>query len=432
MYATLAEIRQQGQLSCFIMDLDQLKTIAIIGLINGAVETEKKLEKYLTDKVADLVLNNVNLHEDDKKLRIEELERIIERDRYAIKILGIVLDYATHTISSTEYRNQLKKLMREHARSQKNIKRKLIIDDNDDIDVNQIDPLKKSDSTEFIFDEYQAEFAQNRLKRKQSILRAKNLGNNNSLREAAVLSANSTTKTSNPEKLEAEKQERERENQKNNDENFDSLSEEQVAGGGGGGGGGGLPGLIASLSGGEEGSDIGALLGAITGLVSQLFGPGGLDVPSLISSGTSLVAGLLGGGKNFGTVLGEYIGLALDGFSGGGGADPDNEDGPPKPGLFIRHFVRNFMKAKNRMPSDSSEENDNGNDNGGTNGGQNHSKNSDSFSFLKHIVSAIAGGITSFILNASLGSSSGSSKGSASLSSTSSNSSSDLAHKHHH
>lgn len=48
--------------------------------------------------------------------------------------------------------------------------------------------------------------------------------------------------------------------------------------------------------------------------------PGGLDIESLIGTGTSLIAGLLGGDDNFGKVLGVYVGTALDGLSGGGGA----------------------------------------------------------------------------------------------------------------
>ena len=48
--------------------------------------------------------------------------------------------------------------------------------------------------------------------------------------------------------------------------------------------------------------------------------PGGLDVPGLISTGTSLISGLLGGDENFGKVLGGYVGTAIDGLSGGGGA----------------------------------------------------------------------------------------------------------------
>lgn len=44
------------------------------------------------------------------------------------------------------------------------------------------------------------------------------------------------------------------------------------------------------------------------------------DIPSLLSTGTSLIAGLLGGDENFGKVLGSYIGIAVEGLSGGGGA----------------------------------------------------------------------------------------------------------------
>lgn len=38
------------------------------------------------------------------------------------------------------------------------------------------------------------------------------------------------------------------------------------------------------------------------------------------TSGTSLLAGLLGGDENFGKVLGDYVGLSVEGLSGGGGA----------------------------------------------------------------------------------------------------------------
>ena len=85
-------------------------------------------------------------------------------------------------------------------------------------------------------------------------------------------------------------------------------------------GNGGIGGLFASLSGGEGGSDVGALLGAISGVITNLFGPGGLDIPSLLSTGTSLIAGLLSGDENFGTVLANYIGISVEGLSGGGGA----------------------------------------------------------------------------------------------------------------
>lgn len=36
--------------------------------------------------------------------------------------------------------------------------------------------------------------------------------------------------------------------------------------------------------------------------------PGGLDVPSVIGTGTALLASLLAGDENFGKVLGNYVG----------------------------------------------------------------------------------------------------------------------------
>ncbi|KAL7026628.1 hypothetical protein ACKWTF_005107 [Chironomus riparius] len=188
-------------------------------------------------------------------------------------------------------------------------------------------------------------------------------------------------------------------------------------------GGGGLAGLIAGLSGGEEGSDVGALVGALSGVVTSLFGPGGLDVPSLISTGTSLLAGLLGGDDNFGKVLATYLGIAVEGFSEGGGADnngaffgnfvgtlfaqlsadPEEDDAPPKPKIFFENFLKGFDQSKQKR---------------GTNEPSSHKNYI--FEFLSNIISSVVGGITNLILNSSLGSSGGSSQGAADLSAGSS------------
>ncbi|XP_067641919.1 uncharacterized protein [Eurosta solidaginis] len=206
-----------------------------------------------------------------------------------------------------------------------------------------------------------------------------------------------------------------------------------------GGGGGGLVGIITSLSGGEGGSDIGALIGALTGVISTLFGPGGLDIESLISTATSLISGLLAGNKNFGTVLGIYIGTAFDGLSGGGGAvnngqfignllgtvyaqlsaDPEDDDLRPNPLLFARNLISSFVEAKNRKESDEEVDDERRSDSyrlqSGKNKGDAGGGGSDSGGFIKHIASHIVGGIVSLILNASLGASGGASHASASL-----------------
>ncbi|XP_049544044.1 uncharacterized protein LOC125956308 [Anopheles darlingi] len=190
------------------------------------------------------------------------------------------------------------------------------------------------------------------------------------------------------------------------------------------GGPGGLVGLIASLSGGgDEGSDVGALIGTLSGLITNLFGPGGLDIPGLLGTGTSLIAGLLGGDDNFGKVLGSYVGIAIEGLSGGGAdmngaffgnflgallaalsSDPEDESLPLRPKLFVENFFSGLQEAKRK--DDPQEGGDQGQHPGGSGSG------SDLFGFITHVVSSVVGGITSLVLNASLGSSGGSSQGS--------------------
>ncbi|XP_049277818.1 uncharacterized protein LOC125761063 [Anopheles funestus] len=184
---------------------------------------------------------------------------------------------------------------------------------------------------------------------------------------------------------------------------------------------GGLVGLIASLSGGDEGSDVGALIGSLSAVVTNLFGPGGLDVPGLLGTGTSLIAGLLGGDDNFGKVLGSYVGIAIEGLSGGGAdmngaffgnflgaliaalsSDPEDDNLPLKPKLFVENFFTGLEEAKRKADPNSDAEQC-----------CQHKGGSDLFAFIGNIVSSVVGGITSLVLNASLGSSGGSSQGSA-------------------
>uniref|UniRef100_A0A182LVL9 Uncharacterized protein n=1 Tax=Anopheles culicifacies TaxID=139723 RepID=A0A182LVL9_9DIPT len=203
---------------------------------------------------------------------------------------------------------------------------------------------------------------------------------------------------------------------------------------------GGLVGLIASLSGGDEGSDVGALIGSLSAVVTNLFGPGGLDVPGLLGTGTSLIAGLLGGDDNFGKVLGSYVGIAIEGLSGGGAdmngaffgnflgaliaalsSDPEDENLPLKPKLFVENFFTGLEEAKRKADPNSDAEQC-----------CQHKGGSDLFAFIGNIVSSVVGGITSLVLNASLGSSGGSSQGSADASGASSAGSSGSSGDHPH
>ncbi|KAH8420565.1 hypothetical protein KR009_011498 [Drosophila setifemur] len=220
-------------------------------------------------------------------------------------------------------------------------------------------------------------------------------------------------------------------------EDNDDDEDGPPGGGGGGGGGGGLVGIIGSLSGGEGGSDVGALIGALTGLVSTLFGPGGLDVEGLIKTSTSLISGLLGGNKNFGLVLGQYVGTALDGLSGGGGAinngqflgnflgtvvaslsaDPDDE-GPPQPLTFTKNLISSFLESKFRPDSEEGSEERHGSaelprprkkKEGGGGWTSAVTNNFDSGGFVKQVASHLVSNALGLLLNAGLGASGGAS-----------------------
>ncbi|XP_041563063.1 keratin, type I cytoskeletal 9 isoform X2 [Drosophila elegans] len=231
-------------------------------------------------------------------------------------------------------------------------------------------------------------------------------------------------------------------------------------GGAGGGGGGGLVGLIGSLSGGEGGSDVGALIGALTGLVSTLFGPGGLDVQGLIQTGSSLISGLLGGNKNFGLVLGQYVGTALDGLSGGGGAinngqfvgnflgtvlaalsaDPE-EEGPPQPLTFTKNLITSFLEAKFRPNSEEGSEERHGSaelprprkkKEGGGGWAAAAASNFDSGGFVKHLASHLVSNALGLVLNAGLGAAGGASSAAKNIFASSSMGHHAKPAEHHH
>ncbi|XP_032308324.1 uncharacterized protein LOC6501903 isoform X2 [Drosophila ananassae] len=236
--------------------------------------------------------------------------------------------------------------------------------------------------------------------------------------------------------------------------------DEEEADTAGGGGGGGLVGIIGGLSGGEGGSDVGALIGALTGVVSTLFGPGGLDVEGLIKTSTSLIAGLLAGNKNFGLVLGQYVGTALDGLSGGGGAinngqflgnflgtviaalsaDPE-EEGPPQPLTFTKNFITSFLEAKFTPISDDVSEERHGSEElprprkkkEGGGWAATAASHFDSGGFVKQVASHLVSNALGLLLNAGLGASGGASSASKGIfaSSSSAHHGGGVAEHHH-
>ncbi|XP_031625443.1 uncharacterized protein LOC116342091 [Contarinia nasturtii] len=220
--------------------------------------------------------------------------------------------------------------------------------------------------------------------------------------------------------------------EQNMDEEFDESPEQSD-------GPGGLVGLISNLSGGAEGSDIGAVLGAVSQVITNLLGPGGLDIPGLVSSGTALLASLLSGDENFGKVLGNIVGLAIEGFSGGGGApnngqffgqfigkfisllsaDPEDDDAPLQPDKFIENLYDGIGKGSAGDPEEREGEEANPECDHG----------SDSTSFVKSLISGLVNVFSKAIASSAAGSSQGSLNGAASFSGGSSHGSSSSSSK---
>ncbi|CAG5024508.1 unnamed protein product [Parnassius apollo] len=120
-------------------------------------------------------------------------------------------------------------------------------------------------------------------------------------------------------------------NADNSDYDFDEPP------GGGDGEGGGVLGLLAGLSGGEDGqSDLGSLLATVSGIVVNLSGDG-IDLNSLIASGIGLFAGLLSEGEeNPGSVIASYLLTSLDTLTGGGAKNN---------GAFFGNFLSKLVKG---------------------------------------------------------------------------------------
>ncbi|CAK1590474.1 unnamed protein product [Parnassius mnemosyne] len=120
-------------------------------------------------------------------------------------------------------------------------------------------------------------------------------------------------------------------NDNNSDYDFDEPP------GGGDGEGGGILGLLAGLSGGENGqSDLGSLLATVSGIVVNLSGDG-IDLNSLIASGIGLFAGLLSEGEeNPGSVIASYLLTSLDTITGGGAKNN---------GAFFGNFLSKLVKG---------------------------------------------------------------------------------------
>ncbi|XP_059616689.1 uncharacterized protein LOC132261756 [Phlebotomus argentipes] len=394
-----------------------LRLIATISILNGALKAEENMEKQLQKMAQDFYAKAPSTSAEGNLQKIKQIEKFMTRDRRAIAMLSTALDLAKTNSSVDDYRRALQNSVRNlqpYPLPSKDIfsgnatQQTKALKAQVDTHINMMHKIlveKGRQTMKYLKAQQPKAVAKSEVKKEER--KSTKAPNERPVsaqgpyagtfvsyvpisHPPVFFTVNALTDfTQSPDFVAPYIERSRRQDDKTSEESSNAidntsdsssglqLSEEETDEDRPGG----LVGIIASLSGGEEGSDVGALLGALTGVVTNLFGPGGLDIPSLLSSGTSLLAGLLGGDDNFGKVLAGYVVTAIDGFSGGGAADlngqffgnflgallaglsldPDNEEGPPNPTLFLQNFFKGFKEGKRRGEATEEEKEDSNN-----------------------------------------------------------------------
>lgn len=87
-----------------------LKRVAMLGILFGAVQGEAAMERKLNRQLQDLSRTFAVSKFDAKTRKVAALERTMERDQVAIGILNGALDLATKTMTYEQYRREMRKL----------------------------------------------------------------------------------------------------------------------------------------------------------------------------------------------------------------------------------------------------------------------------------------------------------------------------------
>ncbi|EDW07880.1 uncharacterized protein LOC6584923 isoform X1 [Drosophila mojavensis] len=463
---------------------EELRALTGLGLLNGARQTKEQMEQHLVQAIKELLRQTEAEPDNDILPRIDAIEQQMSRDQQALKILGSVMDVLCDDKDEQQFRREVHSVLKEQQQQRQLQLQALLSEEQQEVGrrlgqlrchiLEQVPQMKTELETKiertlhYLLKHATAggplDRASHKVLHKRAVDEAKSPDNIKDQIEAMLEDRAKLMEDDFRENLVVQRFEKsddgnsaaQSENEFDELENAsrnitakakiptnakqeDEIGSAELGGDvdgpdGGGGGGGGLVGIIGSLSGGEGGSDVGALIGALTGLVSTLFGPGGLDIDSLISTATSLISGLLAGDKNFGTVLGQYVGTAFDGLSGGGGAinngqflgnfvgtvlaslsaDPDDE-GPPQPLTFTKNFLSAFLESKLRPPEASEERHGSAELPRQKKKEAQGSAGFDSNGFIKQIASHLVSSALGLLLNASLGASGGASHASTGL-----------------
>lgn len=92
--------------------LDQIRRIATVGILAGAVRTERNMNERLSSMTREFFANFNSSTPEDNMEKLFNLEQIMERDKRAMEILGNALDFAIHSKSYEEYKEDMETIAR--------------------------------------------------------------------------------------------------------------------------------------------------------------------------------------------------------------------------------------------------------------------------------------------------------------------------------
>lgn len=94
---------------------DKIKrqTLATIGIINGALGAESKMEDYLATLTAEFLDNVSKRSFDENMKKIEKIEQQMERDKKAIAILNSSLKLARNLKTTKDFKSETKQIIAE-------------------------------------------------------------------------------------------------------------------------------------------------------------------------------------------------------------------------------------------------------------------------------------------------------------------------------
>lgn len=92
--------------------LDQIRRIATVGILAGAVKTEQNLNDRLAMMAREFFANFNTTTPEDNMEKLFTLEQMMERDKRAMEILENALDFAIHSKTYEEYKEDMEAIGR--------------------------------------------------------------------------------------------------------------------------------------------------------------------------------------------------------------------------------------------------------------------------------------------------------------------------------